>query len=149
MESKTEPHDVLVALLQLQSTIERRSDAFFAPYGLTSAQFNILNLLAFHDGRMEQLDLVDRLLVGKSSVSVVINRMVRSGFIKREDHPKDRRQVILALTAKGRNLWRKIAKTYESGVDQIFGNIPLSRRQRFIDDLEMLRAAIHVSEGQA
>ena len=109
MERKPEPHDLLVALLLVQSLIERRSDAFFQPYGLTGAQFNILNLLAYHDGKMDQAALVDLLLVGKSSISIVLNRMVRENLVKREEHPQDRRQVVLVLTAKGRALWRKIA----------------------------------------
>jgi len=145
MERKIDPHDVLVALLQVQSLIERRSDAFFQPYGLTSAQFNILNLLAFHDGRMEQLALVELLLVGKSSISVVLNRMVRDGLIKREEHPKDRRQVVLSLTAKGRALWRKISKRYESGVTQIFGALPAKRRHPFLGDLSVIQEALNRS----
>jgi DNA-binding MarR family transcriptional regulator len=145
MERKIDPHDLLVALLQVQSLIERRSDAFFQPYGLTSAQFNILNLLAFHDGRMEQLTLVELLLVGKSSISVVLNRMVRDGLLKREEHPKDRRQVVLTLTAKGRALWRKISKTYEDGVSQIFGALPAKRRQHFLDDLSVIQEALNRS----
>jgi DNA-binding MarR family transcriptional regulator len=145
MESKPNPHDLLVALLQLQSAIERRSDAFFQPYGLTSAQFNILNLLAHSDGKMEQLALVDLLLVGKSSISVVLNRMVKSDLLKRKDHPVDRRQVILVLTPKGRSLWNKIAGTYETGVKQIFGTLPAARRQRFLDDLQVIQNALALS----
>ena len=145
MERKINPHDILVALLQAQSLIERRSDAFFQPYGLTSAQFNILNLLAYHEGRMEQLALVDLLLVGKSSISVVLNRMVRDGLLKREEHAKDRRQVVLVLTAKGRTLWRKISKRYENGVNQIFGVVPVKRRHHFLDDLTVIQEALNRS----
>jgi DNA-binding MarR family transcriptional regulator len=89
--------------------MERRSEAFFQPFGITSAQFNILNLLGNSDGRMDQAELVDLLLVGKSSISIVLNRMVRDELIKREEHPKDRRQVVLFLTPKGRALWRKVS----------------------------------------
>ena len=120
MERKPEPHDLLVALLLVQSLVERRSEAFFQPFGLTGAQFNILNLLS-DEGRMDQAALVDWLLVGKSSISIVLNRMVRDGLVKREEHPKDRRQVVLILTSKGRTLWRKISSSYEAGVKEIFG----------------------------
>ncbi len=138
MQRKPEPHDLLVAFLLVHNLLERRSEAFFQPFGLTGAQFNILNLLAVRDGRMEQVALVDLLLVGKSSVSIVLNRMVRDGLVKREEHPKDRRQVILALTAKGRALWRKISPSYETGVKAIFGALPVSRRKQFLDDLKLL-----------
>jgi DNA-binding MarR family transcriptional regulator len=141
MERKPEPHDLLIAFLLVQSLIERRSEDFFQPFGLTAAQFNILNLLGYHDGRMDQAALVEQLLVGKSSISIVLNRMVRDGLIKREDHPRDRRQVVLVLTAKGRNLWRKISPTYEAGVEKIFGSLPASRRPAFLHDLKTLHDA--------
>ena len=70
MERKPEPHDLLVALLLVQSSLERRSEAFFQPFGLTSAQFNILNLLGYHEGKMDQAALVNLLLW--------VNRVFRS-----------------------------------------------------------------------
>ena len=74
-------------MLRVQSSLERRSEAFFQPFGLTPAKFNILNLLSINQGRMEQLKLVDRLLVGKSSVSIVLNRMVRDSLGLRQAQP--------------------------------------------------------------
>jgi len=142
MERKPEPHDLLVALLLVQSLLERRSEAFFQPFGLTSAQFNILNLLAYREGRMDQAELVDLLLVGKSSISIVLNRMVRDGLVKREEHSKDRRQVVLILTPKGRTLWRKISPRYEKGVEEVFGALTATRRQLFLADLEILYGAL-------
>jgi DNA-binding MarR family transcriptional regulator len=142
MERKIDPHDLLVALLQMQSAVERRSEAFFQPFGLTSAQFNILNLLAYQEGRMDQSALVEMLLVGKSSISIVLNRLVRDGLVKRGEHAQDRRQVVLVLTPKGRALWRKISPSYEAGVKEIFGKLPASRRRRFLDDLQVLHDAL-------
>jgi len=138
MERKPEPHDLLVAFLLVQNLMERRSESFFQPYGLTGAQFNILNLLGYHDGRMEQVALVELLLVGKSSISIVLNRMVRDDLVKREVHPKDRRQMVLVQTAKGRALWRKISPIYEASVNEIFGAIPVSRRRNLLEDLKAL-----------
>lgn len=146
MKRNPEPHDLLVALLLVQSLIERRSESFFQPFGLTSAQFNILNLLATNNGRMDQMALVDRLLVGKSSVSIVLNRMVRDGLVKREEHPKDRRQTVLVLMAKGRTLWRKISPTYEEGVNQIFGALPVKSRETFLENLAPLYEALRQSD---
>jgi DNA-binding MarR family transcriptional regulator len=149
MERKPETHDLLVALLLVQSLMERRSEVFFQPFGLTAAQFNILNLLGYHDGKMDQAALVERLLVGKSSISIVLNRMVRDSLVKREEHPKDRRQVVLILTAKGRTLWRKISPIYEKNVEKVFGTLPPARRQQFLEDLKTLHDSFLADEGSA
>jgi DNA-binding MarR family transcriptional regulator len=146
MERKPEPHDLLVALLLVQSLMERRSEAFFQPFGLTGAQFNILNLLAYRDGRMDQAALVDLLLVGKSSISIVLNRMVRASLVTREEHPKDRRQTVLLLTAKGRALWRKASPRYEAGVEEVFGALKKENRAAFLDNMETLYGALRQDE---
>ena len=142
MKPDLSEHDLLVALLTLHNAIQRRGDAFFQSFGLTDAQFNILNLIALSNGPMDQFALTESLLVGKSSVSIVLNRMVKAGLLRRGDHPRDRRRVVLILTRKGRDLWRKIAPSYEQGVREIFGALPPPRRARFLDDLETLYAAL-------
>ena len=149
MERKPEPHDLLVALLLVQNLMERGGDAFFQPHGLTGAQFNILNLLATRQGRMDQAALVELLLVGKSSISIVLNRMVRDGLIEREEHPKDRRQVVLLLTRKGRALWKKISPRYEASVERIFGALPAARRAQFLADLKLLHDAFLAEDSES
>ena len=146
MERKPEPHDLLVALLVVQSLLERRSESFFQPFGLTGAQFNILNLLAYRNGSMDQATLVDLLLVGKSSISIVLNRMVRASLVKRAEHPKDRRQTVLILTAKGRALWRKVSPRYEAGVNEVFGALTKESRAAFVENLETLYGALRQDE---
>ncbi len=140
-------HDLLVVLLTLHNVIQRRGDTFFQAYGLTDAQFNILNLIGLAGGPLDQLALTERLLVGKSSVSIVLNRMVKAGLIQRGEHARDRRRVVLTLTRKGRDLWRKIAPRYEQGVREIFSALPRKRRAAFLDDLEALYAALKRSAG--
>jgi DNA-binding MarR family transcriptional regulator len=147
MKTGLSEHDLLVALLTLHNAIQRRGDAFFQGAGLTDAQFNILNLIGLSNGPMDQLALTERLLVGKSSVSIVLNRMVKAGLIRREEHARDRRRVVLVLTRQGRELWRKIAPRYEEGVREIFSALPRKRRDAFLDDLETLYAAIKSSAG--
>jgi DNA-binding MarR family transcriptional regulator len=147
MKPGVSEHDLLVTLLTLHNAIQRRGDAFFQAYGLTDAQFNILNLIGLSKGPMDQLALTERLLVGKSSVSIVLNRMVKADLIRREEHPRDRRQVVLNLTRKGRELWRKTAPRYEAGVREIFGVLPRKRREAMLEDLEVLYAALKQGEG--
>jgi DNA-binding MarR family transcriptional regulator len=149
MERNSEPHDLLVALLLVQSLLEHRSETFFQPFGLTGAQFNILNLLAHHEGKLDQLALVDLLLVGKSSISIVLNRMVQAGLVKREEHMKDRRQTVLVLTAKGRAIWKKISPRYQTIVDQVFGALTSAHRKQFVNDLKVLHDALLAGERNA
>jgi DNA-binding MarR family transcriptional regulator len=147
MTNRRQPHDLLVAFLLVQNLLERRSEAFFQPFGLNGAQFNILNLLAAKDGRMEQGELVELLLVGKSSISIVLNRMAGAGLIRREEHPKDRRRTVLVLTPKARALWKKVSPRYQAIVDEVFGAVPVSRRGAFLDGLKTINDALLKGDG--
>ena len=138
MRKIPEPYELLLAILLVQNSLERRSEAFFQPFGLTASKFNILNLLSMKNGQMDQSELVDQLLVGKSSISIVLNRMVRDNLIKRETHPKDRRQVVLVITNKGNEIWSKVAPDYEANVREVFGKVPPSHRNQFLQDLMRL-----------
>jgi DNA-binding MarR family transcriptional regulator len=148
MSKTPEPYELLLAMLLVQNSLERRSEAFFQPFGLTASKFNILNLLSMKNGQMDQSELVDELLVGKSSISIVLNRMVRDNLIKREPHPKDRRQVVLVITKKGHEIWSKAAPDYEANVREVFGKVPPSHRNQFLQDLKKLHEAISEHDTQ-
>ena len=55
--------------------------------------------------------------------------------------------VVLILTAQGRTLWRKVSPIYEASVDKVFGALPGSRRQAFLDDLQLLHDGLLSEEG--
>jgi DNA-binding MarR family transcriptional regulator len=136
------PYELLLAMLLVQNSLERRSEAFFQPFGLTASKFNILNLLSMKNGQMDQSELVGQLLVGKSSISIVLNRMVRDNLIRRKPHPNDRRQVVLVITKKGNEIWSKVAPDYEANAREVFGKVPPSHRNQFLQDLKKLHEAI-------
>jgi DNA-binding MarR family transcriptional regulator len=142
MPENPEPYELLFAMLRVQSSLERRSEAFFQPFGLTASKFNILNLLSLNQGRMDQAKLVEELLVGKSSISIVLKRMVRDDLVQREAHSTDGRQTVLVITDKGKKLWGSIAPIYETNVEAVFGVIPSGHRKRFLQDLDQLHQAL-------
>ena len=142
MPNEPEPYELLFFLLKVRNSLDRSSEAFFQPFGLTASKFNILNVLSLNQGRMDQSKLVDQLLVGKSSTSIVLNRMLRDHLIKREPHPQDKRQAVLVITEKGSRLWSQISPAYEKNVRQAFGVIPPSHRKQFLADLARLQEAL-------
>ncbi len=136
---KPSPQDLLLSLLAFQKALDRTSDLFFARYGITGAQFNVLSLLCAAGGGLGQAEVVANLFVAKSSASTLLNRMVRDGLVTRRQDKKDLRQVSIALTPKGRKLQAKISPNYERKVEDIFGAAPASHCRQFLDDLQAFR----------
>jgi len=53
--------------------------------------------------------IADRLALESSTITPLVKRLEAAGFLTRERNPKDERQVIVSLTAKGRSLEQKTA----------------------------------------
>ena len=69
--------------------------------GLTVTQLRLLSFLFEEDG-LSNAALADRLLVTRPSVSALLERLERGGFIRREVAPNDRRAIRISLEERGR-----------------------------------------------
>lgn len=69
--------------------------------GLTVTQLRLLSFLS-ETGGLSNADLAERLYVTRPSVSALLERLERGGFIRREISPNDRRGICIFLEDRGR-----------------------------------------------
>lgn len=69
--------------------------------GLTVTKLRLMVFLA-EEGGLSNAELADRLLVTRPSVSALLERLERGGFIRREVAPHDRRGIRIWLEDRGR-----------------------------------------------
>ncbi len=77
-------------------------------HGISPVQLFVLGKLSEHPN-IRLSDLADLMYIGNPTMSGVIDRMVRDGYVSRERAETDRRAMTLNLTDKGREL-RKAAE---------------------------------------
>ena len=106
-------HEALLSLVRTSSLMQKLSDRFFSQFGLTDVQFNILMILKEQSrAGLSQQQLSEHLIVTKSNVVGLIDRLERSGYVKRMSHPSDRRFNQIVLTQKGEQLELRIEELY-------------------------------------
>lgn len=120
MPSETAPtliHDIV----STADLFLRESQRLFRPHGLTAAQFNVLNLLSAPEAEagLSQRELADQLVVDRSNVTGLVDRMEKAGWVRRADDPADRRVYRVQLTATGKKLRQKVAPAYSEVVRQV------------------------------
>jgi DNA-binding MarR family transcriptional regulator len=76
-------------------------DSVFAEYGLTTERFTLLAAVKGAGGSLRPVDLASLMDRSPNSVSMLVDRMVKEGLVKRTRDRKDRRVVNVALTRKG------------------------------------------------
>lgn len=128
--------DLIYQTVRTANTLLRESRRLFRPFGVTEAQFNVLNVLSANEEGLSQRELSDILVVDRSNVTGLLDRMEKSGWVRRHDVPNDRRSYRIRLTASGRKLWASIYPAYEKAV------VAAARRvgaDSIKDGVEMLR----------
>lgn len=82
-----------------------------AAYGLTSAQLAVLTILHGLGGELRTSAIGERLRAHASTVTGIVDRMVRDGWVERVADEQDRRVVRVRLTPRGRELARRVPST--------------------------------------
>jgi DNA-binding MarR family transcriptional regulator len=77
------------------------------PHRITTGQWSALRVLWQEDG-LSQVELAQRMMVEKASLTAVLKAMAADGLITRVRNTDDRRKVNIFLTAAGRRLKSKI-----------------------------------------
>ncbi len=88
--------------------IAQAYEPFFKPLGITYTQYLVLMVLWERDDQPVN-DIGKRLLLGVNTISPLIKRMEKLGLLSRHESTTDKRQQIVFLTSKGKELKRKAA----------------------------------------
>ena len=76
-------------------------DLVFGKYGITTEQWRVLVCIRSR-GPLRPSDLASMLERSPNSVSMLVDRMVKAGLVRRTRDRKDRRTVFVSMTDKGR-----------------------------------------------
>ena len=88
--------------------VERYSREGLKAHKLTIDMWRVLAALA-DNGRQRQIDLAAATSIETSTVSRLVTRLVRLGLVTRGRSETSSREVVVALSAKGRALVKKLA----------------------------------------
>jgi MarR family transcriptional regulator, organic hydroperoxide resistance regulator len=78
-------------------------------FGLTGPQFYILKLLSDRN-QCTVSELAEILQVKPSAITVMIDRLIKNEFVKRERNSQDRRIVVIYMTESGKKVFSHVRK---------------------------------------
>jgi DNA-binding MarR family transcriptional regulator len=113
-------------MLRVHAAMTRALDAeLLAEHGLPLTSYEVLLFLADSpEGRMRMSELADSVLLSRSGLTRLVDRMERDGLLRRERCEEDQRGYYAEITERGRELFARARTTHLDGV-----------RERFLDRL--------------
>ncbi len=131
--------ETMVSLVRTSSLLLRAAGRFFANYVVTEVQFNILMALQDRDEGLSQQELSERLVVTKSNVVGLIDRLEKTGLVKRRSDPHDRRTNRVTLTAEGKTIVKKIEGDYVAEIDRLLVGLTKAEKKGIVDSTQKIR----------
>jgi DNA-binding MarR family transcriptional regulator len=109
-------------LLEAHATVtELLEDELVAERRLPLSRYDVLlNLAEAPDSRLRMQELSASVLLSKSGLSRLVDRMVEAGLVRRERCEDDRRGWFAVLTDQGRSALRRAAPVHLRGIEEHF-----------------------------
>ena len=99
--------EIMQSLRRISKTIQDYSHEVSNKYGITGPQLWALKII-YQNGSLSLGELSQKMYLHPSTISGVIDRLEKKGYVLRSRNQKDRRIVKVVLTPKGRNLAQKV-----------------------------------------
>ncbi len=104
----------VVAVVRAYGMVQRLMATYFAQFGLTPPQFQLLTIAnRLRKQNPTQRRLARELYVSFPNVTMMLDRLEKSGLIVRRMNAHDAREKLVEPTARGRSLLRKIWKVHQ------------------------------------
>ncbi|SMC23709.1 DNA-binding transcriptional regulator, MarR family [Desulfacinum hydrothermale DSM 13146] len=91
--------------------------------GVTAVQGLVLAFLADQD-RVSSARLGQRVQLDSATLTGILDRLERLGFVKRHKNPKDRRSILICLTDDGKRVAREIIRISREANESFLKDIP-------------------------
>ena len=121
---------VLARISRLARVAEDDADKILSQFGLSNVEFHLLAAIrTTPDYRPSPRDLLGPLMVSSGGLTNRIDRLERNGLLERAGNPRDRRGILLQLTARGRELVDHVTAVYLANQNDVL-NDALEKEER-------------------
>ena len=109
--------------------------------GLSMRQYQAL-IIVGASGGLAVSELCGRLAVASSTGTELVGRMIDMGFLEKRRERRDRRRMLLSLTAEGEELLARRGNDLVEIFERILASLPDDRRREFVDSFERIAAVV-------
>ncbi|NIF06524.1 MarR family transcriptional regulator [Chryseobacterium sp. Tr-659] len=108
-----------IAMVETYNNVYDRSQEFFATYGLTSQQYNVLSILYDAGKPLSTSAILKKMLEKNAGVSRLVDRLIIKELVEKNVNEGDKRLIDVKLTDKGETLYKTVTEDL-SGVDDVY-----------------------------
>ncbi len=128
-------------LPRVGDAVQRCFDLVFEKYGISNEQTRLLAIIKYQ-GPMRPVDIAAFLERAPNSMSMLVDRMVKAGLVRRTRDRKDRRAVFVSLTNKGEEAIGPAIPAGWEFVKKLLSSLAYDDQRALADALETLKCEL-------
>jgi DNA-binding MarR family transcriptional regulator len=129
-------------MYQTYTLFKTCEDQIFEEHGLTTEQYGVLVAIKYLDEPVRISDVARWLERSTNSVSMIVDRMVKAGLVRRVRDKSDRRTVHVFSTSKGETALKPATLAGLEFIRKILSQLSSEDRCTFVNLLETLKYEI-------
>ncbi|MBE0431295.1 MAG: MarR family transcriptional regulator [Dehalococcoidia bacterium] len=129
----------LLLLHRTRDMLFNSEDRVFSEFGLTAEQYTVLVAIKYFDDPVRPTDIGRWVGHKVNTVSMIVDRMVNAGLVRRLRDLPDRREVRLVITSKGEQAFKPATPAAWSLIDEIMSSLSDEEKRTLIKLLERVR----------
>lgn len=134
---------VMGRLIQKIMHLDRNEKAC---HGVTLSQHQALAAI-YRSGHLTMNELSREMHLAVSTVTRIVDILVRDGIVSRKASETDRRKVLIELTEKGTEITASLNQCTEYFWEQVVSSIPAEKKREIVGNLKLLTEALDCTEG--
>lgn len=141
--------EALLNVMYTALVFSKEGYRLLSPLRLTESQFNVLMILKYQSGGepMTQTRLGNMLLVNRSNVTGLIDRMEKAGWVERMNDAADRRINRVRLTKAGVHRLAEAEPVYFARLKDVIGVLNRKEQKQLCRLLERIRTTLPATNG--
>ncbi|WP_010286685.1 MarR family winged helix-turn-helix transcriptional regulator [Kurthia massiliensis] len=130
-----------VVLSRAQKAINEVTNEFFQQNNLNPTEFAVLELL-HHKGRQPLQQIGQKILLASGSITYVIDKLEKRGYLKRQACANDRRVTYAEITEAGADFMNTLFPTHEAQMHTLMEALTPEEKDQCITLLKKLGLSI-------
>lgn len=134
--------EALLNIMRTSDQFQNRFGRLLREYDLTPSQYNILRILRGEGKPLPALEVAGRMIQVVPAITGLIDRLEKSGMVRRDRCKEDRRVVYIEITEKALRTLAKMDEPLGDLHRDLLGHLTRNELKELIRTLEKARSAV-------
>ncbi|ALS78113.1 MULTISPECIES: MarR family transcriptional regulator [Planococcus] len=132
---------LFIVLSRAHKAITEQTNQFFQASGVNPTEFAVLELL-YHKGKQPLQKIGGKILLASGSITYVIDKLEKRGYITRVNCPSDRRITYAEISAQGKEFMAQIFPEHEKKLHELTEALSNEEKEQAIELMKKLGLSI-------